>query len=391
MGDRVKAAQAEALRRLRHDVRQLAPLRLWVVAIVVVVAATSKPMVGLGGEHLGLAIALVIFVVDILAWPVLHQGGVAARVGELAVMGASAVVIAVFQPNGVAELPGSAVVFISGVALAPPFAIAVGSAVTVAVAVALASVGGVSDASIAASALLCAVLGITGGLLRRYRISQERTELLLAELEEARDDQARAAAADERARIARDLHDVLAHSLSGLSIQLEVARKVAAKLAAPAELRDQIEGAASLAKQGLYEARAAVGALRRDSELGLERLPELVEHFRRDLNLEATYTVRGVPRDVAPELELALYRVTGEALTNVVRHAAGAVTRVELSFEPAEVRLAVVDEGGEPSELSAEGSGWGLSGVRERLKRLGGDLVAGPAGTGWSVVARVPA
>jgi signal transduction histidine kinase len=262
--------------------------------------------------------------------------------------------------------------------------------VTVGVAASLASAGGAGGASIAASALLCAVLGMTGGLLRRYRLSQERAELLFAELEEARDDQARAAAAEERASIARELHDVLAHSLSGLSIQLEVARKVATNLAVPAELRDPIEGSASLAKQGLIEARAAVSALRRDNELGLDRLPELVEHFCRDLNLQVTYAVDGAPRAVAPELGLALYRVAGETLTNVARHAEGAITRVELSFEPTQICLAVTDHGGKPSELAAEGSGWGLSGVRERINRLGGDLVAGPTGSGWSVVATVP-
>jgi len=103
------------------------------------------------------------------------------------------------------------------------------------------------------------------------------------------------------------------------------------------------------------------------------------------------YTVQGTPRPVPPDLGLALYRVVGEALTNVLRHAAGAAARVELSFGPAEVRLAVTDDGGEPSALAAEGSGWGLAGVRERIKRLGGEFTAGPDGPGWSVVVSAPA
>jgi signal transduction histidine kinase len=249
----------------------------------------------------------------------------------------------------------------------------------------------VGAASIAASVLLCAVLGMTGALLRRYRSGQERTELLLAELEEARDDQARAAAAEERASIARELHDVLAHSLSGLSIQLEMMRKLAGKYEAPDDLRVAIDGAAELAKRGLAGAREAVGVLRNEERLGVDQLPELVEHFRRDLELAVTYSVEGDPRQVSPDLGLALYRVAGEALTNVVRHATGAITRVELSFGSADVRLAVTDNGGQPSALSAEGSGWGLAGVRERVKRLGGDLEAGPSGQGWSVVASAPA
>jgi signal transduction histidine kinase len=297
----------------------------------------------------------------------------------------------VLQPNGVSELPGSTVVFIAGASLSPPLAVAVGGPVTVGVAIAVALTKGAGTADVAASALLCAVLGITGALLRRYRLSQEAAELLLARLEDARDDQTRAAAAAERASIARDLHDVLAHSLSGLSIQLEMVRKIAGKEDAPAELRAAIDGAANLAKQGLAEARDAVGALRRDDQLGVDQLPELVAHFRRDFNLEVDYTVTGTPRPVSPDLGLALYRVAREALTNVARHAEGASTRVEFAYHQAEVRLAVTDSGGAQSMLASEGSGWGLAGVRERIKRLGGDLSAGPSGTGWSVVVSAPA
>jgi signal transduction histidine kinase len=390
MSDRVQAAQAEALRRFRRQGRQLAPLRLWVVAIVVLVALTSKPGIGLSGRHLALAICLVVYLIEILGWPILRRDGVAARVGELAVLGASSIAIVVLQPNGVSELPGSAVVFIAGVSLSPAFAVAVGTTVTAGVAIAVGLAGGRS-ADIAASALLCAVLGITGALLRRYRLSQEATELLLARLEDARDDQARAAAAEERASIARELHDVLAHSLSGLSIQLEMVRKIAGKEDAPADLRAAIDGAADLAKQGLAEARDAVGALRRDDRLGVDQLPGLVAHFRRDFSLAVDYTVAGTPRPVAPDLGLALYRVAREALTNVARHAEGATTHVELSFDEAQVRLVVTDGGGSQSALAAEGSGWGLAGVRERIKRLGGDLSAGPSGAGWSVVVSAPA
>jgi signal transduction histidine kinase len=391
MSERVAAAQAEALRRFRREGRQLAPLRLGVVGIVVLLALTSKPAIGLSGRHLALAICLVVFAAEMIGWPLLRSGQAGARAGELAFFGASAVAIAVFQPTGVSELPGSAVVFTAGFALALPFAVAVGGVVTAGVAVALGVAGGAGAASIAASVLLCAVLGVTGALLRRYRLSQENTELLLAQLEEARDDQARAAAAQERASIARDLHDVLAHSLSGLAIQLEVVRKLAGNTQAPAELRTAIDGAADLAKQGLAGAREAVGALRRDDRLGVDQLPELVEHFRRDLGLAVAYTVQGTPRPVSPDLGLALYRVTGEALTNVARHAAGATARVELCFDEVAVRLAVADNGGEQSALAAEGSGWGLAGVRERIKRLGGEFAAGPSGPGWSVVVSAPA
>ncbi len=394
MSDRVKAAQAQALRRFRYEGRQLAPLRVWLVAIVVIVALTSKPSIGLSGRHLALSLCLALFVLEMLTWPIIRPGhyasDVVSRVSELTVMGASAVALVALQPNGVSELPGSAVVFIAGVALAPIFAIGVAAAVIIGVAVALNVAGQGGAASIAASVLLCAVLGLTGGLLRRYRLSQERTELLLAELEEARDDQARAAATEERASIARDLHDVLAHSLSGLSIQLEMVRKMLSTTEAPDEVRVAVDGAAELAKQGLVDAREAVGALRRDDRLGLDEISELVQHFSRTLNLDVTFLTSGSPRRVSPELGLALYRVTGEALTNVARHAQGAVARVDLTFEPSVVRLEVSNGAGTPSANAGEGSGWGLAGVRERIKRLGGDFAAGPSGSGWSVVVSAP-
>src|ERR1700761_7123500 len=119
VSDRVNAAQAEALRRSRREGRQLDPLRWWVVAIVVLMALTSKPGIGLSGRHLGLAIALIVFVIEMAGWPMLRFGGLAVRVVELTVMGVSSVAIVVLQPNGVSELPGSAVVFTAGVALTP--------------------------------------------------------------------------------------------------------------------------------------------------------------------------------------------------------------------------------------------------------------------------------
>jgi len=386
----MSAAQAASLRRLRREGRNLAPFRLWVVAIVLLVAVTSHPTMGASGRHLVLSACVIVFAVEMLGWPLLRSASPLGRAGELALMGASAVAISWLQPNGLSELPASAVVFTAGVALAPRVALAVGGAVTVGIAAVLAATHGGGAASVAAATLLCAVLGLTGALLRRYRLSQDRTELLLAELEDARDDQARAAAAQERAEIARELHDVLAHSLSGLSIQVETARKLASATGAAGELRDVLDAAAVLAKQGVVEARRAVGSLRRENGLGLEQLPDLIETFRRDFELDVTYTVDGASRPLPPELGLALYRLTGEALTNVARHATGATTRVDLSFTAGEVRLAVRNDGGVPGELAAQGSGWGLAGIRERIKRLGGDLQAGPTETGWTVVASAP-
>jgi signal transduction histidine kinase len=221
--------------------------------------------------------------------------------------------------------------------------------------------------------------------------SEDRTELLLAELQEARDDQARLATAAERARIAGELHDVLAHSLSGLSIQLEGARKLASNEGSSDELRSVLNRSSALAKEGLVEARSAVSALRDEDLTTIERLPELVERCQRDLSLSVSLVVEGVARPVPAEVDLTLYQAVGEALTNVSRHAPGAAACVLVEWMPAQVHLRVVDQGGATGSPVVDGGGWGLFGMRQRVARLGGRVVAGSDGSGWSVDIVVPA
>jgi signal transduction histidine kinase len=390
MGRRITATQGEALRRRHGQRNQLAPFRFVVVAVVVVVALTSPPHPTLVGKGLLISICLCVFGLGALVTPVNWPSRWSVevlRVLEMSLFAISAVAIAILQPHGVAELPGSVVVFIAGVTLVPGFALSVGAVVTAGVVAALAPA--VSADAVLAAALLCAVLGVTGALLRRSRLSHDRAEVLLSELEEARDEQTRSAALAERAVIARDLHDLLAHSLSGLAIQLEGARQLASREEVSSELRETIDAAAAQAKQGLMEARNAVSALRQDDAKTLERIPALVEHFRRDLGLHVEFAESGVGRPIERDVSVTIYRSASEALTNVTRHALGAKTHVELSWEHENIRLSVVDEGGLQGPAGA-GSGWGLAGMRERVSQIGGHLVAGPMGAGWAVVVTVP-
>ncbi len=362
-----------------------------VVALAVTLTATGTPAPGPHGKGLGITIALAVFVLAMLV----DAGGhdrrwtTPAQVAVLLCGGGAAVALAALQPSGVSELPASAVVFVAAMRLGPlPAALVAGPTVVgLGIAVGLHSAG-----NAAASILLCVVLGIVGAMVRQAQHNQDRTELLLAELEDARDDQARAAAADERARIARDLHDVLAHSLSGLSIQLEGAKRLARAEGASQQLRDVIDRSSALSKQGLTEARAAVGALRDGDPHAVDHLPELIEQFRRDFGLPVDLVVEGTPRPVPAEVGLTLYRVAGEALTNVARHAPGAPTTVTVGWDPSEVRLRVDDQGGGTApEPAGGGGGWGLTGIGERVARLGGRCAAGPLGAGWSVDIVVPA
>ena len=188
--------------------------------------------------------------------------GPAAQVAVSTLIGGCGVALAVLQPHGPVEVAASLGVWIAAVRLPPvPAAVAAG-VVTVALAVAVGLTGTPAAQPAITAVLFCLLLAVTGQFIRRGRESQDRTELLLAQLQDARDAEAAAAALAERSRIAGELHDVLAHSLSGLAIQLQGARKLAGKEAASDALRAAIERSAELTKAGLADARQAVSALR---------------------------------------------------------------------------------------------------------------------------------
>ena len=172
---------------------------------------------------------------------------------------------------------------------------------------------------------------------RRIRMQETQAEQLLIELEESRGAELRAAALAERQRLARDMHDVLAHSLSGLLLQLEGARLLA--LASPADerLAGTIDRAHELAKNGLDEARRAIGMLRDDELPGPDRLAALAAAFQADTGVPARFSSSGTPRELASAVRLALYRVAQEALTNIRKHARPERVEVRLGYLPDEV------------------------------------------------------
>ena len=239
---------------------------------------------------------------------------------------------------------------------------------------------------------------------RRIRVQENQEELLLAELEESRAAELRAAALAERQRLAREMHDVLAHSLSGLVLQLEGARMLAAAAPNDARLPEAVDRAHQLAKNGLDEARQAIGMLRdADDDLpGPDRLSELASDFTADTGVPCGFTVSGAQRALSPAVRLALYRVTQEALTNVRRHARNPDNaEVRLDYLPGELTLTVEDTVRQPVRTGAQhehagqngppGSGYGLTGMRERAGLLGGVLETGPTDSGFLVRLRVPA
>jgi signal transduction histidine kinase len=307
-------------------------------------------------------------------------------------IGGCGVALAVLQPNGAVEIAASMGVWIAAVRLPPAPAAAVAGAITVGLATAVGLTAHPGAQSAISATLLCLLLAVTGQFIRRGRENEDHTELLLAELQDAREGEAAAAALAERSRIAGELHDVLAHSLSGLAIQLQGARRLASREKVSEGLRAAIERAAELVKSGLADARQAVGALRGERLPTVDQLASLVEDFRRDTGADATLRIDGESRALPAEASLALFRGTQEALTNIARYAPGAVTAVTVTYQAGRTVVTIEDHvsGPQTPVLADAGGGHGLTAMRERAVRAGGAARAGPTADGWRVELEVP-
>jgi signal transduction histidine kinase len=240
-----------------------------------------------------------------------------------------------------------------------------------------------------------AIVGFPGMTLLARRLGQanQQAERLLIELAGTQAAQARAAGLAERQRLAREMHDVLAHSLSGLMLQLEGARMLVADNPSDPRLQGIIGRAHHLGKSGLEEARRAIGMLRDDELPGPERLAGLATQFQDVSGVPCQFTVSGQAYELPSEARLAVYRVAQEALTNITRHACPDWVEVHLGYEPRGTRLTVENfaMNSEPPRVANDGSGYGLTGMRERAELLGGELTTVMTRGGFRVELRVPA
>jgi signal transduction histidine kinase len=258
-------------------------------------------------------------------------------------------------------------------------------ACAVAVGIGESSARGLGGVEVAFDLLAGAGLPILFGRMtynRRHRIARER------------DLATREAVAAERATIARELHDVVAHHMSVMVVQAGAARSVIERdAAAAADALRQIEASG---RTGLAEMRRLLEILKagadgddRAPQPGLAQLDGLLEGMRAT-GLPVEAVVEGEPRPLPPGVDLSAYRIVQEALTNALRHAGPASARVLVRYAPDAVELEVVDDGQGPPAAGATG-GHGLIGMRERAHLFGGDLEAGPrAGGGYVVSARLP-
>ena len=242
------------------------------------------------------------------------------------------------------------------------------------------------------SSLIAWVLGDSMRYRRAYYVSLEDRA---ARLEAERDAQAQVAVAAERARIARELHDVVAHNVSVMVVQADGAGYVLRS--DPERAAAAIAAVSRTGRQALTEMRRLLGVLRAGQQgaalapvPGLDQLRELIDQAR-TAGLSVSFILQGVPRELSEGAELAAYRVVQESLTNTRKHGGpAAAAAVTLRYEPDGLVVQVTDDGlGASAE--ADGAGHGLTGMRERIGMYGGTVQAGPLPAGgYQVVARLP-
>ncbi|MER7562466.1 sensor histidine kinase [Streptomyces sp. NPDC048523] len=228
-------------------------------------------------------------------------------------------------------------------------------------------------------------LALAGYVLRLDAEARGNAQRLLKQERAARAAEAESAALAERARIAREIHDVLAHSLSAQLVHLEAARLLIEGGADREQILERVVAARGMARDGLAETRQALSALRGDMTPLEEFLSQLVGTAD-----GAETTISGERRPLPAEASQAVRRVAQEALTNVRKHAPGAKVRMRLEYGEKQVTLVVRDSGGSAGDLTTTGGGYGLLGMRERAELLGGSLDAGPDDGGFVVTLKVP-
>jgi signal transduction histidine kinase len=239
----------------------------------------------------------------------------------------------------------------------------------------------------ALAAWLLVVFGVGEGMrIRRLRV---------AEAARLREEEAKLQASDERLRIARELHDVLAHNISLINVQAGAALHVNGEL--PEQARTALAAIKEASREALGELRSALDVLRQTGDApprgpmpGLGQLPDLVAGAR-SAGLDVRVETEGQPVALPAPLDLAAYRIAQETLTNVIRHAAAKTVWIRVTYAAFDLRLRIEDDGrGLPLGEPAAG-GSGIAGMRERLVALGGELRTGPRpGGGFQVAARLP-
>jgi signal transduction histidine kinase len=358
-----------------------------VLALVGVVAAIIVEMhPGLSGAHLSVSLLLVAEVASSLTWTFVDASHKRTQLVALAIMAVAAGAMVPFAPA--AEVSVGLAALGAGAACELPPAVALAALGPAAVALSAGAVGKSTGSAIGTGAACLGGL-ILGVGRREYKERADQEAAVALARDRAELEHARAGVLDEKNRLAREIHDVLAHTLGALSVQLEALSALQATDPGNAEaLGEGLRRTKALASEGLAEARRAVQTLREDVAPLEEQLRALCARDGAALELS------GPPRSLGAQVTVALYRVAQESLTNIAKHAPGAAVCVRLEFAADMAALSVTNGPGPtgPGPLATSGAGYGLDGIKERVRLLGGDVLAGPARDGgWVVEARLPA
>ncbi|MEU9653006.1 histidine kinase [Streptomyces sp. NPDC048110] len=361
------------------------------LAVVVVGALTIRPM-GLSGQGLAVGLLFVLNSAALLARAVPEHRIPPRLVPGWLTLGvvAAAALIGV-SGSGTSYLFAYFLAGHIGYRLEPRRALALAAACSLLCAGVLYFHLGPGDPDLPWTLGLSTGVPVVVGILNRTQRRAVRSALSAAEsAERAARAEARTAVLTERARIARDVHDVLAHSLAGINMQLELADALL-DTGDLAKVREATSKAHGLVKESLKQAQWTVHALREDALPLVESLTAMVESSgHRD-----ALTVTGTVREAPPRVTQNLLRIAQEALTNAARHAPGGKIAVELTFTAASITLRVRNGPATRAVTPGAGSGMGLIGMRERAALLGGSVGAGPVTEGrdqggWQVEAVIP-
>jgi signal transduction histidine kinase len=377
-------------------------VRNCVFVTVLVTVPFATPHAGHGAQGIAIGVALGVCVIAWVAW--MRAGArYPQAVVALAVLAAAGGTLAGLSPFSPAVAVGCVVTSAAGSRLEFETSAALTLETVAAFLIAGIAVGAPAGTLVGYPA---AFLGLWAfGLTRReYLLRAEQAEQALEQARRAHAAETQAAALGERARIAREIHDVLAHSLAAVSVNLQAAGGLLGELPGDrpelAKAIECVERAGAFTREGLAEARRAILALR-DGGDGVvpsrplaEQLEALTEQYRADGDTPVEFSVTGDPRPVSAEARLTVYRTAQEALTNARKHAPGQPVTVALEFSPSQVTVNIrnpLPPADAARPLAGAGTGYGLVGLKERAALGGGSLIARPTGGEWRVSLTMPA
>lgn len=368
------------------------------VVVLITVSIASPGPATTGARGTAIAVFLGLSAAGWIAWMLSGRRAWVNYVG-LSMMSLAGAVLTALSPNSPAVAVGCMAAFSAGARLRTAASLSILARTVLAFVIAGAVLHDPTSFLVGYS---FAFVGLwTVGLTRHeYSTRADQAERLLEETRRTREAEKAAAALAERARIARDLHDVLAHSLAAVSVNLQAAEGLLAAGTLPAdnpELAKAIEcidRAGAVTREGLAAARRAVLALRDDTAPLPEQLSSLADAYRADGDMDVDFAVTGDVRPVSAEASLAALRTAQEALTNARKHAPGQPVTLRLGFDDGQVTVNVANP--MPPQrvqgpLANTGAGYGLVGLRERAALAGGELSSGRHAGNWQVNLRIPA